>query len=67
MARRYRVVFVRPATFTHPDGDVTELVGSGNTRRSAEQSARRALKRSGADPRTYYTRSIRHVKDGSGA
>jgi len=61
MARHYQFVFVRAGNLI-TETLIETLIGQGNTRRSAERSARRAPRRLGHDPRDFYTRQVRHVR-----
>ena len=58
MARTYDVLFV-----SRVDGDVKRIAGRGNTKASAERSARRTLRERVADSSVYYARAVTHRKE----
>ena len=59
MARQYEFVFVESGT-----GDTVDIKAFGNTRSSAERTARGKLRRDHhKDPTRFYTRSTRHIPE----
>jgi hypothetical protein len=48
-------------------GDVVDIVGHGNVRRTAERSARRRLIQQGRELRHYYVRTCEPVRAARGA
>ena len=55
MTRSYEFIFVMPPTISKPNGEMFTIRGYGNTRRSAERSARSKLRDKKRDPRMFVT------------